>query len=176
VVDQRLVAKVDALEPISIEARAFRHIAEARHPLSGAGARVHGGRWNPPDSFATLYLALEKDTAIAEFRRLAARQLRSVDDFLRRRVYRYEVSLAGVLDLRVQTARAVVELSDAELAADDAVVCRRIGEAAQYLGLEAVIAPSATGSGTVLAVFFDRLRADSYVRDLDYETWTAPPP
>ncbi|MGH2824591.1 MAG: RES domain-containing protein, partial [Thermoleophilaceae bacterium] len=35
-----------------------------RHPLSGAGARSLGGRWNPRESFATLYLALERETVV----------------------------------------------------------------------------------------------------------------
>jgi RES domain-containing protein len=175
VVDQRLVARVDALEPVTVETEAFRHVAEGRHPLSGVGARVHGGRWNPPDSFATLYLALERETAIAEFHRLAARQLRMPEDFLPRRLYRYEVALTAVLDLRQPDARDVVELSDAELQDDDATACRAIGDAAQYSGLEGILAPSATRVGTVLAVFFDRLRADSYLHDLDFERWDTPP-
>ena len=172
--DPRLVARIDALEPISIETQAYRHLAVGRNPLSGSGARVSGGRWNPPDSFATLYVALDRETAIAELQRLAARQRRSLDDFLPRRIYRYSVSLVAVLDLRTQTQRESVELGESELRADDPVVCRQVAEAAQHLGLEAVLAPSATGSGTVLAVFFDRLRADSHVRDLDYESWTPP--
>jgi len=174
VLDPRLVARIDALEPISVETQAYRHLAAGRNPLSGSGARVNGGRWNPPDSFATLYLALEQATAIAELQRLAARQRRSLEDFLPRRIYRYSVSLAAVLDLRTQTLREAVALSERDLRADDPVVCRRIGEAAQHLGLEAVLAPSATGSGIVMAVFFDRLRADSHIRDLDYEPWTPP--
>lgn len=175
-IDQQVLARVDAIEPTAIETEAFRHVAEGRHPLSGAGARVHGGRWNPPDSFATLYLALDQGAAVAEFHRLAARQLRDPTDFLPRRMYRYEVALSAVLDLREDAKRRQLGLGDAELVASDPVACRSIGEAAQYLGIEAILAPSATGTGIVLAVFYDRLRAESHVRDLDYETWTTPPP
>lgn len=175
-IDLGLLARVDALEPAAIKTRAFRHLAEGRHPLSGAGARVHGGRWNPPDSFATLYLALDRATAIAEFHRLAARQLRRPEDFLPRRLYRYELELRAVLDLREPDARAEVDLTEADLTADDAVKCRNVGEAAQHLGLEGILAPSATGAGTVLSVFYDRLRADSHVRELAYEAWTTRPP
>lgn len=173
--DQRLVARVESLEPASLEATAFRHLAERRHPLSASGARVHGGRWNPPDSFATLYLALERETAIAEFYRLAARQRRDPEDFLPRRLYRYDVALEAVLDLRGAAARATIALDDAELRAADATACRRVGEAAEHLGLEGLLAPSATGAGTVLAVFFDRLHADSRVHEVEYELWSAVP-
>ncbi len=174
-VDPQLLARVDALDPLALSTQAFRHVAHDRHPLSGTGARLHGGRWNPPDSFATLYLALERPTTVSEFYRLAARQGRAPEDFLPRRMYRYEVSLGAVLDLRDPTARASVELGEAELRSNDAAKCRQIGEAAHYLGLEGILAPSAAGEGTVLAVFFDRLHADSQIRDIDHEPWTAPP-
>lgn len=61
------------------------------------------------------------------------------------------------------------------LRSNDAAKCQQIGESAHHLGLEGILAPSATGEGVVLAVFFDRLHADSQVRDVDHEPWTAPP-
>jgi len=175
VIDQQLLARIDAIEPIPFAGQAFRHIAHDRHPLSGAGARTHGGRWNPPDSFSTLYLALDRETTVREFYRLVKRQGRSPEDFLPRRMYRYDVALAAVLDLRDPSTRAALQLSDLDLTANDAAKCQQLGEAAHYLGLEGILAPSATGEGTVLAVFFDRLHADSQVRDLDHEPWTVPP-
>ncbi len=174
-VDRHLLAGVDALGSVALSTVAFRHVAEGRHPLSGAGARLHGGRWNPPESFSTLYLALERETTIAELYRLASRQGMIPEDFLPRRMYRYEVALAAVLDLRDPTARLQLELSDADLRSVDASRCRSIGVAANQLGFECILAPSATGSGTVLAVFFDRLRAGSTVRDIDHQVWIAPP-
>ena len=174
-IDQKLLAQIDAIEPATFAGQAFRHIAADRHPLSGTGARTHGGRWNPADSFSTLYLALEPETTVREFYRLAKRQGRAPEDFLPRRMYTYDVSLAAVLDLRGASARANVQLSDRDLRADDATKCQQIGESVRYLGLEGILAPPATGEGTVLAVFFDSMRADSQIHDLDYEPWTAAP-
>lgn len=134
-----------------------------------------GGRWNPPESFATLYLALERETVAREFLRLAGRVGRAPDDFLPRRFYRYSVELSALLDLREAEARAAVGLTEAHVTDDDLGPCQAVGEAAHYLGREGVIAPSATGAGTVLAVFFDRLAAGSFVRELDYETWQSRP-
>src|SRR6478609_2831635 len=34
--------------------------------LTGEGSRKHGGRWNPPSSFATVYAAFSDATALAE--------------------------------------------------------------------------------------------------------------
>jgi RES domain-containing protein len=175
VASPKLVAAVDGLGPASYRGIAYRHVAPRWNPLSGAGAQSYGGRWNPPDSFATIYLATTAQTAIAEFERMAARSRRDPADFLPRRLYRCRVNLAAVLDLRGDDARAAVSLSDGDLRADDLAPCRAVGEAAHYLGREAIIAPSATGRGTVLAVFFDRLGPDSSLRVLDYETWSARP-
>jgi RES domain-containing protein len=119
-----LVAAIDQLEPAAYSGHAFRHQAAQYNPLSGAGARSLGGRWNPPESFATLYLAVERETAVAEFNRMAARSNRTPQDFLPRRLYRYELSLAALVDLRHPDAREAVELRDADLLADDPTSCQ----------------------------------------------------
>jgi RES domain-containing protein len=170
-----LVAAVDELDPTTYSGVAYRHQAARWNPLSGAGARSQGGRWNPPQSFSTLYLATEPETAVAEFHRMAERAGRAPQDFLPRRLYRYEVNLVGLVDLRPEEARAVVALSDTDLAADTPSACQAIGEATQYLGRAGIVAPSATGQGTVIAVFFDRLGPNSSVQAIDYEIWTAAP-
>lgn len=174
-IDPQILARIDAIEPTAFAGRAFRHLAPDHHPLSGVGARTHGGRWNPPDSFSTLYLALEPETTVLEFYRLAKRQGRAPEDFLPRRMYSYDIALGAVLDLRDTATLSALRLGDLDLRSSDAAKCQQIGESAHYLGLEGILAPSAAGDGTVLAVFFDRLHADSQVRDLDYELWIALP-
>lgn len=57
---------------------------EPPSPL-GAGASSLGGRSNPPESFATLYLALDRETVVREFFRLAHRMGGAPDDFVPRR-------------------------------------------------------------------------------------------
>ena len=119
--------------------------------------------------------SISRETVVREFFRLAHRMGLAPEDFLPRRFYRYSFELRGLLDLREAEARAAVGLTEANIASDDLGPCQAVGEAAHYLGREGVIAPSATGAGTVLAVFFDRLTAGSSVHDLDYETWESPP-
>jgi hypothetical protein len=121
-------------------------------------------------------LALDRETTVREFYRLAKRQGRDPEGFPPRRLYRYDIALAAVLDLRELAIRTALPLSDSELRSNDASRCQQIGESANHLGPEGILAPSATGEGAVLVVFFERLRADSQVRDLDYEPWSAPPP
>jgi RES domain-containing protein len=175
VVSAHLVGAIDQLDPVAFAGEAFRHVAPQYNPLSGAGARTQGGRWNPPQSVATLYLGCERETVIAEFNRIVRRSGRAPVDFLPRRFYRYEIQLGALLDIRDAGSRRALGLSDEALSADDLRPCQAVGEAAHHLGREGVLAPSAAGPGTVLAVYFDRLEADSFVRDVDFELWEAAP-
>lgn len=173
---QELVARVDALGATALETVAFRQVAGGANPRSGKGARIHGGRWNPPNSFATLYLGLDVETVVDEFHRMARRQGLTPDDFLPRELHRFDVRLAAVLDLREAAARQAIDLSDRQLRADDPRRCQEIGEAAHYVGLEGVVAPSAAGPGTVVAIFLEKLRPGSLLEPLSSETWDTPPP
>lgn len=143
--------------------------------MSGEGARIQGGRWNPPNSFPVLYLALDRATAAAEFYRRAEREGRPPADLLPRRLYRYRVELDGVLDLPDPDGLGKAGLSLTAVSSDHLSSCQAVGDAAHYLGFEAILAPSATGAGRNLAVFFDRLRPGSTVDPLDFETWEVPP-
>lgn len=174
-INRHLLRRIEAVEPAAYRGTAFRHLAQDRNPLSGSGARTFGGRWNPPESFPTLYLALDRETTIREFYRLAERQGRSPRDFLPRRMYTYDVTLTAVLDLRQAATVDALRVPEASLVADAIGQTQEIGDCAHNLGLEGILAPSAAGDGTVLAVFFDRLLADSHVRDLGYEPWVAAP-
>jgi hypothetical protein len=90
-------------------------------------------------------------------------------------MYNYEVNLCALLDLRSSQAREHLDLSNSALAAEDPVRCREIGECAHYCGREGILAPSATGQGDVLAIFFERLRPDSEVRAIGSTDWVAAP-
>ena len=54
------------LKPLATPLWRMLPIRFQRSPLSGEGARLHGGRWNPRGTPA-LYLALDHATAVAEF-------------------------------------------------------------------------------------------------------------
>ena len=166
-----VVAAVSRLPAGPFGGTGFRHLATGYQPLSGEGARVTGGRWNPPDSFPVLYLGLDRQTTVAEFRRLAAKQGRAPSDFLPRDLCSYEVRLQHVLDVRGADTRRNVGLSS-ELDGNDLAASQAVGEAAHLVGFEAILAPSATGSGEILAVLLDRLLPESAVRHLSSERWT----
>lgn len=166
-----VVATVSRLPARTFDGAAFRHLATGYQPLSGDGARTVGGRWNPPRSFPVLYLALDDETTKAEFLRLAAKQGRAPRDFLPRDLCSYEVRLQRVLDVRDSKTRRDVGLST-EPDGDDLAASQSVGEAAHLVGFEAILAPSATGSGEILAVLLDRLLPESAVEHVASQRWT----
>ena len=76
--DGRLVELVDLLDRGSYSGDCYRHQGPGHPPLNAEGARIHGGRWNPKESFPVLYLARTESTAAAEFFRLAETRPRSI--------------------------------------------------------------------------------------------------
>lgn len=137
----------------------FRHTAARRDPLSGAGARLNGGRWNPKDLFAALYLAEPVATCMGELVRMAQSQGVPVAVLLRvpRVLHDVQVTEARVLDLTAPEHRAAIGLADSDISDSDWTICQQVGHAAWFLGLQGILAPSATGGGNVLTLFEGRI-------------------
>jgi RES domain-containing protein len=135
----------------------WRHLSPRYDPLSGEGARVHGGRFNPPGSFPVLYLCQSRPCAIAELQRLGERQVIGVEGLLPRALYRYEIALDRVLDLTDNEVRAEVGLRLDMLTGPDWTACQKLGSTLYAVGAQAVSSPSATGIGAVLAVFVQQI-------------------
>ncbi len=169
--DPRLIELLDGLPRTTFDGEAFRHTGPDYHPLATEGSRIRGGRWNPPDSFSVLYLGLDPQTTAAELRRLAHRQAMPVASLLPRTLHTLRVSLGIVLDLRPQEVLGRLGIGET-IRGDDMQPTQAIGEAAHYLGIEGILAPSATGVGDILPVFFDRLGAGSKVQPIRTEEWT----
>lgn len=132
----------------------FRQMAsEWDDPLSGEGARIHGGRFNPPNSFPVLYLCLTRACAVAELRNRGQQLAIGVEGLLPRTLYRYEVSLDQVLDLTSERTRDHVGISMLQILGNDLTFPRQLGEAAHATGAQAIRSPSATGVDEILAVF-----------------------
>jgi RES domain-containing protein len=170
-----LVAAIDGLPHTAWSGRAFRHVAPQYPPLSGEGARINGGRWNPPNSFATLYLGLSRETVVAEFNRMATKFGLATSAFLPRVFYGYDVVISDALDLRAVDAREALRLDSRALAGDPPLLCQQIGEAALTGGREAILAPSATGLGEAMALYIGRLGPGTRLSPEELERWETPP-
>jgi RES domain-containing protein len=161
--------RIDSLGSVPFSGIVYRHVGRERDCLSGDGARNRGGRWNPPNSFPTLYTALTELTAAAEFRRLAEGQNLDPIGLLPRKVCRLRVALSRVVDLRSTDHRTVLGLELVQ--ADDLVPFQQTGRAVHQLGLEGLLAPSATGVGEVLIIYQLNLDGESRVEEGGSLTW-----
>lgn len=174
-IDPDLIRLVDDLPRTSFHGTVYRHLGPGHSPTSGEGARIRGGRWNPPDSFPVLYMALSRDAVVAEFYRHAERQGMPPENLLPRRFQEYEVQLSRLLDLREEHVQADLGLTDALIPSDDPSTCQSVGDAAHYAGFEAILAPSATRTGEVLVVFTDTLVAGSLIEVGKSSLWRTLP-
>lgn len=112
---------------------------------------------------------------LAELKRTALRFGIPPESLLPRAVYRFYIALHHCLDLRDASGREAVGLSLDAIRSDDLRRCRKVATAAHYLGLEGLLAPSATGAGFTIAIFTDRLRPDSCIEPGDAEILNALP-
>lgn len=153
---------------------AFRQIATRYpNPYSGEGAKINGGRFNPPDSFPTLYLCTTRACCAAELRRYGERQVIGLAGLLPRTLYQFEVNLDRVLDLSSSTTLGGLGVAPDQITGTDWTLPQEIGEAAHATGWQALIAPSATGVDLVLAVYPQNLGSGQLIAEA-VETWTRP--
>jgi RES domain-containing protein len=131
----------------------WRQLSPRYDPLSGEGARLNGGRFNPAGSFPVLYACQSRPCAVAELKRLGERQAIGVQELLPRVLYRYEIDLERILDLTNDEVLAQIGLGLDLLTGPDWTVCQELGSTAHALGAQGINSPSATGVGNVLAVF-----------------------
>ncbi|MEX1163944.1 MAG: RES family NAD+ phosphorylase [Nitriliruptor sp.] len=134
-------------------ATAFRNQSPRYDPRSGEGARINGGRFNPPGSFPALYLCETRPCVVAELTRQGTRHVVGVEGLLPRVLYRYELDLHRVLDLTDAATRTHLCITKDELVADDWRVCQQLGTEAHAVGDQGIRTYSATGVDTVLVVF-----------------------
>ncbi len=87
--------------------------------LTGEGSRKHGGRWNPPRSFATVYAALSDVTALAEAKANHVYYGLDPADVLPRMIIAVDVNLAKILDLTDGTIRKNLGVSATRMRNDD---------------------------------------------------------
>lgn len=177
--DEDVVQRVNDLGSHPWSGTAFRHTTAGRDPLSGVGARLYGGRWNPRGLCSTIYLAQPLGACLREFERLAQANGMEAELMLEspRSLHTIEVLELQVLDLREAAAMAYVGLGLEDIADDDWTACQAVGHAAYFLDMGGVVAPSATGQGLVIGVFESRLASGQLARsatvELDVPTYRA---
>lgn len=165
------LARLAAAPRTTLTISVYRNIAPKYDPRSGEGARLHGGRFNPPGSFPTLYLCETRDCAIAELSRQGTRNVVGVEGLLPRALYRYDFELTRVLDLTDERVLEALGVDPAHLVTDDWSYCQQLGAAAHDSDDQAIRSPSATGVDTIVAVFVELIGGSLLDVDLVAE-WT----
>lgn len=136
-------------------------------PLDSTGARLFGGRFNPP-GVPALYLASDPDLALLESTHSS--QWAGFKPFAPRRVVCVHVRLSRVVDLSDADNLQAAGLSLADLQEPWAgqptpTASQLFGEHALLQGTEAIVYPSVIDSARVnLVVFPDNLIEGSTVR------------
>lgn len=157
---------------IAVATTALRNQSPRFDPRSGEGARLNGGRFNPANSFPTLYLCETRACAVAELTRQGLRHVVGVEGLLPRVLYRYDLDLSRVVDMTDVAVREHVGVSRADLVGDDWSLCQQIGTEAHAHGDQAIRSFSATGVDTVLVVF-PELLGNGLVQIEQLERWDA---
>ena len=124
-----------------------------------------GARWNAPEVPA-IYTSLDRDVVIAE----SEHQIRAQPNrpWAKRSIYRIAVALENVVDLTDWSVLRRLKLSPDMLQDVDLSRCQQIGSAAEHLGHDGLLVPSARVEGTNLVIYPNRTTAASYRFDVKH--------
>jgi RES domain-containing protein len=159
---------------------AYRHTETHADPLSPAGARAAGGRWNPPGEFGAVYFATPIQTAVYAFHEMVAVFGGETSAFLPRRLHVVSLTDLRLLDLRELAARERVGIDIADVVSPDRSCCQALASEARNRGFQGVITPFVTAPGDLLAIFEEHV-TERYVQltesfDLALKLHLAAPP
>jgi RES domain-containing protein len=132
--------------------------------VSGKGAQLHGGRWNPKGAFPAVYLCDSPETALAEYLARSRRMRLPDARVLPMVMAAVETRVSLALDLDAPQAAAVVQpfLTSEKvhwrtIQHRREAVSQAIGRALHRLGLHALVVTSqARSNGHTIVLFPDR--------------------
>ena len=150
--DIDLLDALDVFERVPFEGTVWRAVREGRDPIQG---HPSGGRWDP-GTFDVVYTALEPDGALAEINFHLSRQP-VFPSKIRFILHKIEVRTRNTLKLEDMTS--LVRLGVEERRYQEVLYSRTqaIGDAADFLGFDAIMAPNARWACLNLVLFTDRL-------------------
>lgn len=160
-----LIDLLDGLPADPWAGPAWRHSFGGYSPLR---TNVTGARWNPPDVEA-FYCSLAREVAAAEGDHAVAIQP------LRPRAPRFlskmEIRLASTYDLTDPAVLQSLGVDEEERDSDDHAACRAVGEAANWLGRDGILVPSARTLGVNLVIFIANLSPEALLELLSTEPY-----
>ena len=153
--DLDLLDALDAFDRIPSEGIVWRAVRESRDPIQG---HPSAGRWDP-GIFDVVYTALEPDGALAEINFQLSRQpiFPSKIKFVLHRIAVRTRRTLELLDMKTLTRLGVDEGRYQEVLYSRT---QSIGDVADFLGFDALMAPNARWPCLNLVLFSDRLGPD----------------
>lgn len=149
------LAAISSFGSSSFSDSVYRVVPEAVRDkiLSTEGNRYYPGRYHIAGETGILYTSLERNLAIRELGRHAARG--NLEGGLA--AAKIKVKLQKVLDLTQATILARMGLSKDALVSPDCSITQAISHLARKAGFQGLLVPSATGGGVNLVVFENNL-------------------
>ena len=150
--DPALLDALDAFDRVSFEGDAWRAVRDGRDPLQGSAS---GGRWDPT-LFDVLYTSLDQDGAVAEVYFHLSRQP-VFPSKLRYGLHRLRVKTTKTLSLPDVPAMVSLGVDPARYREILYAPTQAIGDAANFLGFDSIIAPNARWSCRNLILFTEQI-------------------
>ena len=153
---------------VELDGVAFRAASpeDAEPHRAASSTRDDPGRFNTR-SFGAFYLSCDPDTAIDELRRTVKRDGGRLIDADPCSLHFVRLRIHSAIDFTTAAARAAWSLSEDDLTSDDMRRCQEVAVAALDAGAEAMLWPSAAGSGRSLAIFVEHLCPESAIEIVD---------
>ena len=149
------LAAIPSLASAVFSASVYRVVPEALRDkiLSTEGNRYYPGRYHIAGETGILYASLERDIAIRELGRHAARN--NLQGGLA--AGKIKVKLQKVLDLTQASVLVKLGLSKEDLTSPNCSITQVISQQARKAGFQGLLVPSAAGNGANLVVFENNL-------------------
>jgi RES domain-containing protein len=168
--DLALLDTLDAFERVPFQGEAWRIVRDGRNVLEGTPA---GARWDP-GVFDVLYTSLAREGALEEIWFHLSRQP-VFPSQIRWGLHRVTVRAAAVLKLDDMAALERLGVTSEAYAGLAYARTQEIGDAAMFLGFDAILAPSARWDCHNLILFTERLAPDDLAvlasEPVDWQVW-----
>ena len=163
-----IVRRLESIPVTEWSGTVYRHTFGDRPP---AADNSRGARWSPPETPA-IYCSLSRDTAIAESEHLI--QLYPVAPSKGRKINTIKLRLSRVADLSNWKILGELGVERADFEADDYGATQLVGGAAEWLGYDGIIVPSARHAGMNLVIFPRKAEITDYFDVVNVEVIQAP--
>lgn len=168
--DPELLDALDAHAGISFQGDVWRVVREQRDVLQG---HPSGGRWDPA-TFDVLYASLEREGALAEVHFHLSRQP-VFPSKLRSTIHRISIRTQRTLKLADLEAVSALGVATEAFSGLDYTRTQEIADAADFLGFDGIIAPSARWACHNIVLFVDRFEPGDFTvvesEPVDWLAW-----